>query len=94
MDFRRTDIETLAGDVVGLMDSLELEQAVVVGHDWGANLAWKTALLHPNRVSAVAGLSVPYLPTGGDRPPTEVMREVLEHLDFEEAAMAGRGRGG
>lgn len=71
------DIETLAGDVVGLMDSLEIGEAVVVGHDWGANLAWKTALLHPERVTAVAGLSVPYLPAGGDRAPTGVMREVL-----------------
>ena len=69
------DIETLTADVVGLMDSLEIEEAVVVGHDWGANLAWKTALLHPDRVTAVAGLSVPYMPAGGDRPPTEVMRE-------------------
>ena len=71
------DIETLTADVVGLMDSLDLESAAVVGHDWGANLAWKTALLYPDRVSAVAGLSVPYLPAGGDRPPTEVMAEVL-----------------
>ncbi|MFM9140227.1 MAG: alpha/beta fold hydrolase, partial [Solirubrobacterales bacterium] len=71
------DIETLAGDVVGLMDSLEIGEAAVVGHDWGANLAWKTALLHPGRVTAVAGLSVPHLPAGGDRAPTGVMREVL-----------------
>jgi pimeloyl-ACP methyl ester carboxylesterase len=54
----------LIGDVVGLLDSLGEEQAVVIGHDWGAPVAWNTALLRPERVRGVVGLSVPYRPRG------------------------------
>ncbi len=68
------DILALAGDVVGLLDALDLESAVVVGHDWGADVAWKTALVHPSRVRAVAGLSVPFIPRA-PAPPTQIMRE-------------------
>src|SRR5262249_12225392 len=44
-----------------LAGALGHEQFIVVGHDWGAPVAWHTALLHPQRVRAVAGLSVPYV---------------------------------
>src|SRR6185436_2133824 len=54
----------LVGDVVGLLDALGEEQAVVIGHDWGAPIAWNTALLRPDRVRGVVGLSVPYTPRG------------------------------
>ncbi|WP_030317745.1 alpha/beta fold hydrolase [Streptomyces sp. NRRL B-3229] len=64
----------LVGDVVGLVHALGEERAFVVGHDWGAPVAWHTALLRPDVVRGVAGLSVPP-PFRGDRPPLEVMRE-------------------
>lgn len=67
------DILSLTGDVVALLDALDIPQASVVGHDWGADLAWKTAWIHPERVSAVAGLSVPYVPRAPG-PPTEILR--------------------
>ena len=51
----------LIGNVIGLLNALGEEQAVVVGHDWGAPIACNTALLRPNRVRSVVGLSVPYL---------------------------------
>jgi pimeloyl-ACP methyl ester carboxylesterase len=54
----------LVGDVVGLLDALGEAQAVIVGHDWGAPVAWNTALLRPDRVRGVVGLSVPYTPRG------------------------------
>jgi len=54
-------LEQLANDVAGLIKTLSPGQpAAVVGHDWGAPIAWTTALAHPDRVRAVAGLSVPY----------------------------------
>jgi pimeloyl-ACP methyl ester carboxylesterase len=59
---------TLAADVVGLLDALGHERAVVVGHDWGSTLAWSCALAHPDRFRAVAGLSVPFLPRFPMRP--------------------------
>ena len=52
----------LVGDVVGVVNALGAEQAVVVGHDWGAPVAWYTALMRPDLFRAVAALSVPYLP--------------------------------
>jgi pimeloyl-ACP methyl ester carboxylesterase len=75
-DVRAYDIEHLSGDVVRLLDALDLEQAVVVGHDWGAMVAWYTALLHPDRVRAVAGVSVPFVPRT-PVPPTRFWRETL-----------------
>jgi epoxide hydrolase A/B len=67
------DAVHLTGDVTGLLDALGLDRAVVVGHDWGSDLAWKVALMHPERVSAVAGLSVPFAPRAPG-PPLEIMR--------------------
>jgi pimeloyl-ACP methyl ester carboxylesterase len=54
----------LVGDVVGLLGALGEGPAVVVGHDWGAPVAWHTALFRPDLVRGVAALSVPYLPRG------------------------------
>jgi pimeloyl-ACP methyl ester carboxylesterase len=66
----------LAGDVFALMDALGEEQAVVAGHDWGAPVAWHAALLRPDRVRGVIGLSVPYQPRGS-APPIPAMRAGL-----------------
>ncbi len=54
----------LVGDMVGLVAALGEEHAVIVGHDWGAPVAWSAALLRPDIFRAVAGLSVPFLPRG------------------------------
>jgi pimeloyl-ACP methyl ester carboxylesterase len=61
-DAERYTLLDLVGDVVGLIDALGGEQAIVIGHDWGAPVAWHTALLRPDRVTGVAGLSVPFTP--------------------------------
>ena len=66
----------LVGDMVGLLDALGAPTAVIVGHDWGAPVAWRSALLRPDRFRAVAGLSVPYQPRGSNRPTT-----VMPHTD-------------
>jgi pimeloyl-ACP methyl ester carboxylesterase len=60
----------LVGDMVGLLDALGAEQAVIAGHDWGAPVAWHAALLRPDRFRGVIGLSVPYRPRGSVRPTT------------------------
>jgi len=62
------------GDMVGLLDALGTEAAVIVGHDWGAPVAWNSALLRPDRFRAVAALSVPYAPRGAVRP-TDALRQ-------------------
>jgi pimeloyl-ACP methyl ester carboxylesterase len=61
-------IFNLVGDIVGLIHSLGESQAIVVGHDWGAPVAWHCALLRPDIFRACALLSVPYLPRGSTRP--------------------------
>ena len=58
----------LAGDIVGLVNEMGAEPVVIVGHDWGAPVAWYSALLRPDLFRAVALLSVPYLPRSSVRP--------------------------
>jgi pimeloyl-ACP methyl ester carboxylesterase len=64
----------LVGDMVGLVAALGQKQAIIVGHDWGASVAWNTALLRPDVFPAVAGLSVSFRPRG-PAPPLRVLRE-------------------
>jgi epoxide hydrolase A/B len=58
----------LIGDMVGVLDALGEERAVIAGHDWGAPVAWHAALLRPDRFRGVMGLSVPFRPRGRARP--------------------------
>lgn len=51
----------LTGDLVGLLDALDIERAWFVGHDWGGFVAWAMPVLHPERVLGVAGICTPYL---------------------------------
>lgn len=69
------DIFALCGDLCGLLDAYDERSAVFVGHDWGAIVVWQLAILHPERVAAVAGMSVPFLPRA-PVPPVELMRSV------------------
>jgi pimeloyl-ACP methyl ester carboxylesterase len=64
----------LVGDMVGLLDALGAESAVIAGHDWGAPVAWHAALLRPDRFRAVIALSVPFRPRGSVRPTTVMPR--------------------
>ena len=53
-------IDTLAADVVGLIDAAGKEKAIVVGHDWGGAIAWHVALEHTKRVEKLAILNAPH----------------------------------
>ncbi|PKB25981.1 pimeloyl-ACP methyl ester carboxylesterase [Novosphingobium kunmingense] len=68
-------LEKIAGDLIGLGDVLSPNDSfVLIGHDWGAPIVWNTAFTRPDRIRAVAGLSVPF--SGApQRPFTEVFRE-------------------
>jgi pimeloyl-ACP methyl ester carboxylesterase len=70
------DITALTGDLVALLDRAGARRGAIVGHDWGAVVSWSAALLHPDRVAAVAGLSVPPVPRPLT-PPTEAFRRVF-----------------
>ena len=54
-------IEKLNHDLLGLLDDAGEKQAVFVGHDWGALIVWDLAILHPERVRGVVGVSVPLM---------------------------------
>lgn len=59
-DVDEYDIVHIAGDMVGVLDALGEETAIMVGHDWGSIVAWNTVLLHPERFTALIAMSVPY----------------------------------
>jgi pimeloyl-ACP methyl ester carboxylesterase len=54
------DIQHLTEDLVGIVDALGETKAILVGHDWGAIVAWHAMLLQPDRFSALVAMSVPY----------------------------------
>jgi pimeloyl-ACP methyl ester carboxylesterase len=70
------DVVQLTDDVVGLLDDVGAETAVVVGHDWGSVVATNFPLLHPDRVSACVAISVPPIPRPQVRP-TEAWRSAF-----------------
>jgi pimeloyl-ACP methyl ester carboxylesterase len=58
------DITQLCADLAGLLDEAGQDQAIFVGHDWGAIIVWGMAMLHPERVAGVINLSVPFMARG------------------------------
>ena len=67
------DIDHLCGDLARLLDALEIERAVFVGHDWGGFVAWAMPILHPDRTAGVIGVNTPYMARTAI-PPTQMMR--------------------
>ncbi|WP_246719919.1 alpha/beta fold hydrolase [Methylocystis sp. H62] len=54
----------IVGDLVGVLDALEIKSAVLVGHDWGADHAQRAMLMRPDRFRALVSLSIPFAPRG------------------------------
>ena len=54
-------IQKLIGDLTGLMDTMSIERALMVGHDWGALTVWQMALLAPERMNGVINLNIPFI---------------------------------
>lgn len=84
-DFNAYDRETVTADLIGVLDALEAEQGVFIGHDFGAPVVWDLAMRYKDRVKAVIVLSGPYLGRW-DRPPIEWFRHLAQgrfsHLDY------------
>lgn len=93
-DVQSYDINHLTADVVGIIDAVGEKQAVVVGHDWGAIVAWQCALLAPQRFRAVVAMSVPYGGRGNESLITSLKRRFADNffyiLYFQEPGVAER----
>ena len=75
-DIAAYNVADLSADLIGLLDDVGADKAVFVGHDWGAQVAWGSAQLHPDRLAAVVGLSVPPVPRA-KVPPTQSFRAIF-----------------
>lgn len=73
----------LTGDLAALLDALEIENAVFVGHDWGGFVAWAMPVLHPDRVAGIAAACTPYIPF-----PSVAMHAALVDGDVERQYVA------
>ena len=74
-------MKQMTADYVGVLDALGAETAVIVGHDWGAPMAWNSAVLYPERYRAVAAMSVPFAPRP-PAPPVQIMRTMFAETFF------------
>jgi len=70
----------LVGDLVDLTRALGAERCLVIGHDFGAAVAWQCALMRPDLFTAVAGLSVPFQPRRSGGPPVAGLRALTRRL--------------
>ncbi|KAL6968540.1 hypothetical protein U1Q18_034343 [Sarracenia purpurea var. burkii] len=64
----------IVGDLVALLDALRLDRVFLVGHDWGAVMAWYFCLLRPDRVRALVNMSVVFNPRNPSRKPLQSLR--------------------
>jgi len=87
------NIMQLTGDIIGLVQALGKERAVIVGHDWGAQIASHCALFRQDMFSAVALLSVPFLPRyQGSIPPTDLMKRIYKDGEFYQVYFQEPGK--
>jgi pimeloyl-ACP methyl ester carboxylesterase len=95
-DVATYDIHHLTGDLVGLLDALEVERAVFVGHDWGGAVVWMMPLLHPARTAGVVGVNTPYLPRP-PLPPVSLLKMMFGDdyyvVHFQQPGVADEGLG-
>jgi len=70
------DMEHLCGDLVHLLDALDIQQAVFCGHDWGGLIIWQMPYLHPTRVAGIIGVNTPLIPRFS-MDPIDAMRMAL-----------------
>jgi len=83
-------IKELVGDILGVLDEYGEDTAVLVGHDWGAPVAWSFAWLHPDRCTGVAGISVPFAGRGVIALPGSPFGEHRPHDYHREIAGEGK----
>ena len=87
------DVFHLMDDLCGLLDALGHEDALFVGHDWGALLLWQMALMRPERMRGLVALNIPFAPRR-DIDPMVMARQVLGDdfyiVNFQDSDEADR----
>lgn len=83
-------MRNVLADIEGLLDALGEQDAVIIGHDWGATTAWNVAALRPERCRAVVGMSVPYLGRP-PAPPTQLFEHVFGERWFYVSYFQAQG---
>jgi pimeloyl-ACP methyl ester carboxylesterase len=97
-DIAAYNVADLSADLIGLLDDVDADEAVFIGHDWGSSVVWGSAQLHPERVAAVVGMSVPPVPRSKVAP-TKAFRTIFGEnffymLYFQEPGVADAELGG
>lgn len=67
-DVAAYDMHHLCGDLTGLLDHYGYDDAIFIGHDWGAIVTWGMAQLHADRMKGLVALSVPFMPRSEQDP--------------------------
>ena len=80
----------VVNDIIGLIPALGYETAIVLGHDWGAPTAWSCALNHPDKVTAVGALSVPFSPRP-EMPPLDMLQAIFKDQFFYQLYFQAEG---
>ncbi|KAJ0398793.1 hypothetical protein P43SY_007406 [Pythium insidiosum] len=62
VEIEKYGAKNIADDLAALLDALDIDKAVFIGHDWGGAMVWRMCLYHPERVLAVCGVCTPYKP--------------------------------
>ncbi|KAF8204646.1 Alpha/Beta hydrolase protein [Pholiota molesta] len=83
MDAEQYSTKKLSADLAALLDVLEIERAVFIGHDWGSYVVARFALWFPNRILALAMLSVPYTPPSREYLPLEEVVRRAPNLGYQ-----------
>lgn len=87
------DVKHTTDDLVAIVDAMGEKTAILVAHDWGASVSWNAMLLHPDRFSAYAAMSVPYRGRNPDVRPMDATRNTYGEnfwytLYFQEPGVA------
>jgi pimeloyl-ACP methyl ester carboxylesterase len=84
------DMEHLTGDLVRLLDHLQVEKAIFCGHDWGGIVVWQMPLRHADRVAGVIGVNTPFMPRAPADPIAIMRRRFGEDMYIVDFQTPGR----
>ncbi|KAE9196180.1 hypothetical protein PF004_g20217 [Phytophthora fragariae] len=76
--------KNVTNDLAALLDGLNIEKAVFLGHDWGGSMVWRMCLYHPNRVIAVGAICTAYTPPAKRLLPLDVVVAKVPYFAYQK----------